>query len=290
MFVYLLSRHSLAFPVTAICPSFMATSITRTISMALYLLLLASALKPGLKAAPLSVAVQTLPIEQDIERRAPPIQVLARRVVFKSGMNDPVNTKMLDPEEYIQILVGKKQILDLQAVPQSKNKLSITPVNYQKRGSERTIATFLLGHLHLSDLMKRRLLGSPSNERGIIHDELVVEYEISQPKPNFIDLILGADAIVHRIASFPQSYPQERIRFVEELDYDGQLTTMQSYLQARLNWVHYTGSRWDTSLVQKIKEGSEAWGMLTAWVWVNNLAPGDYYRRLSDNIEEELKR
>ncbi|KAJ3772837.1 hypothetical protein FB446DRAFT_33764 [Lentinula raphanica] len=59
-----------SYPLTFSIIPLMVLPIVRTISMAsLFLILLASALAPGLMAAPLSVSVQTPPIEQNVERR-----------------------------------------------------------------------------------------------------------------------------------------------------------------------------------------------------------------------------
>ncbi|KAJ3968376.1 hypothetical protein EV361DRAFT_422456 [Lentinula raphanica] len=135
-----------------------------TISLAslFLLLLLASALQPGLMAAPLSVAVQTPPIEQNIERRELELKIYARRMVKHPSKLEVVQTNTLQPNEWLEIILGKEQILDI--VAKSKNEWRIDPAKlpspYSIKTDTEIHSTFLIGTVYFPSLfIKEKLFG-----------------------------------------------------------------------------------------------------------------------------------
>ncbi|KAJ3722280.1 hypothetical protein C8R42DRAFT_39239 [Lentinula raphanica] len=186
----------------------------RTISVALLLLLLlASALQPGLLAAPTasSVPVPMPPIEQDIDRRAGTIEVPIYGVRrLDSSETGYAKTRTAHPMagEWLQLRAGKRQILHLKPV-NDRMHWNIKPIPQGIENPPPDDSIFLIGTVRCpSPQVVEQIFGSPidhpgPDERGLIHIQLEAEFEIQDPaKPG--DFTWAALQLLKRFESFAQ--------------------------------------------------------------------------------------
>ncbi|KAJ3772836.1 hypothetical protein FB446DRAFT_735286 [Lentinula raphanica] len=179
-----------------------------------------------------------------------------------------VQTNTLQPNEWLEIILGKEQILDI--VAKSKNEWRIDPAKLPSPSSIKTDteihSTFLIGTVYFPSLfIKEKLFGNPlsSLRRAEIHGILQVVSEISEPATP-VDRILAVVAIVHWIESLETSNPG--VRFVRAVD----PTTLDSspifdlYISARFDWQHYIqfDPWWDT---KELFSSDEARDEVNAW-------------------------
>ncbi|KAJ3757215.1 hypothetical protein EV360DRAFT_84227 [Lentinula raphanica] len=244
--------NSFAFLIPTIHPSIMAVPIPmRTISVALLLLLLlASALQPGLLAAPTasSVPVPMPPIEQDIDRRAGTIEVHIYGIRMLSSTETgyaDTNTDDPKPDEWLRIRVGERSILYLgedrgpQGRPKDRrghaSKFKHWYINPILQGTHRPPdqSTFLIGTVRCWSLeVLEEIFGSPIDnprKRGLIHERLKADFGMQDPaEPG--DLTWGALALVKRIEFIQQDYTQDGILVeFEQVRVGGQKTVLQTW-------------------------------------------------------------
>ncbi|KAJ3837686.1 hypothetical protein F5878DRAFT_661877 [Lentinula raphanica] len=248
------------------------------ISVALVLVLfLASALRPGLMAAPLRpVTVPTPPIEQNITRRDSELDVyLYAARISDSNQQAVRDTMTIRPDEWIQIRVGNAHLLYPKPERPSSwtfHPFSLSPSNPTVLANDHS--TFLIATVHCSSIQVRdELFGSLLNyhtvttKLGLIHKlKVPVLFEIGNPATP-VDYSLGGLAIMDQIKYFLQMYGKG-VTFEEHLDAQHHPALM-SYMTARVNWVQYEKwprtsewRGWDTA---ELRRSEDALRQAQAW-------------------------
>ncbi|KAJ3820750.1 hypothetical protein EV361DRAFT_926300 [Lentinula raphanica] len=271
----------------------MVLPIVRTISMAsLFLILLASALAPGLMAAPLSVSVQMPPIEQNVERRDYEIPIYVRRRTT-SVRTCVSSTKKLKEDEWVEILVGENHVVLLQASAGSENEWTATssratgpatPYSRLHIGTvfcpSREVEIMLFGQFERNGTL---------STHGLIHRPFHVLYEINKPQPTPVDRSLAVVELESWLATGPEGITYIRAH-INPQDPNSPLV-LADLMMARTNWFLYSHMpvrfEWDIS---ELENSGVAWHEANAWNLPDDkkvvLTLPDYYRRLKDTEDK----
>ncbi|KAJ3720965.1 hypothetical protein C8R42DRAFT_669457 [Lentinula raphanica] len=226
----------------------------RTISVALLLLLLASALQSGLLAAPTasSVPVPMPPIEQDIDCRnwgnclagTNEVHIYGiRRLDSSETGYAETKTDNPKPDEWLQIRVGEmaeRQILFLgpdlgesrrrskdhkPGLASTPKHWSIFPYNLPLGNAKPSDqSTFLIGTVRCPNFkLLEEFFGSSldnpqisAHRSGLIHAPLKVAFPTKRKAADNNDLTYGAIEIVDRVRSFASKHKNEDFEFIEE--------------------------------------------------------------------------
>ncbi|KAJ3722279.1 hypothetical protein C8R42DRAFT_39289 [Lentinula raphanica] len=249
----------------------MAIPIMRAISAALLVVLLASALQPGLMAAPLSpVAVPTPPIEQNITRRDQvDVHLYAVRMSRNHHHELVAGGNVLQPDEWIQIGVvdpiGGEQLLQYIHDRTLANEwipvVHVHPLNPNNIPAQ---LKFPIGTVHCSSVeVRNQLFGFPFHKPpilGLIHQPFRVLYQIGDPETS-VDLSLAARAHADKIANI--LLERDDVDFARHINTHG-FTYLVSYMAHRVNFnagQEWQGD-WDT---RKLRDSREALREANAW-------------------------
>ncbi|KAJ3821022.1 hypothetical protein F5880DRAFT_1508875 [Lentinula raphanica] len=226
----------------------------RAISAALLVVLLASALRPGLMAAPLSPNITRRDSELDV-------YLYAARMSRNHLHELVAGGNMLQPDEWIQIGVvdpiGGSQLL--QYIPDRTLANEWSPVVHPLNPNDIPAQLkFPIGTVHcLSVEVRNQLFGFPFHDPpilGLIHQPFQVLYQIGDPETS-VDLSLAARAHADKIANI--LLERDDVDFARHINRHG-FTNLVSYMAHRVNF--NAGQRWqgdwDTSkLLTPFKRG-----------------------------------